>query len=158
QFERFRGPIHATCSRGTPSSSNSGTPKHQGGGNMMGLSIWVVLVALVAPPMAVLAVLNVENGSRAPRRVLTRWGLLWFFAVAAAVGLAQIRDMGGWVILLALFATGIGLRIQHLAAQRFQDLGKSKWWSLLLMLPAINAVVVILLMVLPSKKTTTEHS
>ncbi|HXD08101.1 MAG TPA: DUF805 domain-containing protein [Burkholderiaceae bacterium] len=118
------------------------------------IPFWVVLVALGAPLLAVLAVLNVEDGSRATRWQFSRWVLIESFVVAAAASLALIRDMGGWVILLGLFATLIALRVQHLAAQRFQDLGQSKWWSLLLALPVINALVAVVLMVMTSKQTT----
>ena len=90
----------------------------------------------------------------AARWQFSRWVLIESFVVAAAAGLAFIRDMGGWVILLGLFATLIALRVQHLAAQRFQDLGQSKWWSLLLALPVINALVAVVLMVMTSKQTT----
>jgi uncharacterized membrane protein YhaH (DUF805 family) len=121
---------------------------------MMGYSFWLVLVALGVPLLALFAVLNVEDGSRATRRQFIQWVLIESFVVATAAGLALIRDMGGWVILLGLFATLIALRIQHLAAQRFQDVGQSKWWSLLLTLPVINALVAVVLMVLPSKQTT----
>ncbi len=111
-------------------------------------SVWHWLFTLVIVAMPLLMASKDKRLARLP----------YFYRVLALISvgfiLGVLSEVTGNPGKAELFLIGVGLWVLHLvwAVHRTQDIGRSKWWCLLLQVPVVNLVTLLVLLLWPSRK------
>jgi len=70
------------------------------------------------------------------------WFLAFLIAYAAATIVGKAMGMGD--LLASLLALGVLLPNVAVSVRRWHDIGKSGWWTLLLVIPFVNLIVMLI--------------
>ncbi|MEY3480675.1 MAG: hypothetical protein RIQ71_1450 [Verrucomicrobiota bacterium] len=97
---------------------------------------------------------------RAPRKAFWMFLLFNIIAIVALTvveGLIGLRGEGGYGILSGLYSLAVILPALALAVRRLHDTGRSGWWILIGLVPAIGGIILIVFYALDSQPGTNQY-
>ena len=117
-------------------------------------SIWhwlIVLIVFVGPVIPI----ALANKDKTLARLLYFYRILALVAVGLLLGiLSEWSDNLGVVLIVLIVCLVLAMWVlEYLwSVHRAQDIGWSKWWTLLFVLPGINLIYLLVILFRPSRK------
>ncbi|MBI9077484.1 MAG: DUF805 domain-containing protein [Desulfatibacillum sp.] len=88
----------------------------------------------------------------------TEYWMFMLFNFLVACGLAIIESLIGLTGMIStLYSLAVLLPSLALCFRRLHDIGKSGWWVLIGLIPAIGAIVLLIFAVLPSQPASNQY-
>jgi len=119
---------------------------------------WIIVLVFIGVPVTAIAFANGHKTlSRLPYfwRTLGVWAAnlgLWFVADGLP-DTASDQTMAATILVFCIVALILGVLETLWSVHRIQEIGGSKWWSLLLWVPAVNLIYIAFLIFYPGQAT-----